>query len=121
MSFTFLKWSFFGIFLAFCLVLGYVWNLVIIFSATQLKIPVSGTLEKLTYIPWGISFFCLGIALYFVFQMLVVSVTGSDIVLFFDGERSARRVAIALGYPVRKRDDNMKLLRRIEEMAKENG
>jgi len=86
-----------------------------------MKVPISGTLEKLTYIPWGISFFCLGVVLYFVIQMLVVSVTGSDIVLFFDSERAARRVAIALGYPVEKRDDNMKLLRRIREMAQENG
>jgi len=97
--------------------LGLVWNLVVLSCMAELKVPVSRKVEIFFYIPWGISLVSVGIMLYFVLQMLTVSVTGRGVVLLFDRERAARRVARALGYSVKDRQANAVLLCRIKEMS----
>lgn len=114
-----LEWIFIICFLGFLTLIGAIWNLVVIYSIAQMKIPVSDFLRKWSYMPWAISFICLGIVSYFVLQMFVVSVTSHDTVLFFDRERAARRVAKALGYPVAPRYENSVLISRMKEMAEE--
>jgi len=115
-----LEWIFFWVLFGLLVLLGAIWNLVVIYSIIYMKIPVSDFLRKWSYVPWALSIFSCAIVLYFVLQMLVVSVTGHDIVLFLDRERAARQVARTLGYQVREERGNNDLRRRIKEMAGEN-
>lgn len=121
MNISIVRWGPIAITFAWCLALGLVWNLVVMYYMASAKIPISAKILKMSHYPWGISLFCLGVIVFFLLQAMVASVVGGD-VLIFDGEQAARRIAITFGYPVRPsltEPSIMERLRRLGMIEKE--
>lgn len=91
-----LRWAARGILIVWCLANGWVWNLIVMYAMADLKIPIRFRVKAMSVCPWGMSAFCLGITLYFFFQMMAASVTGGDILILND-EKAVRKVARAFG------------------------
>lgn len=85
--------------IAFVLIVGVYWNLIIAAYLGQEKIEMSRRVRALLCVPWGISLFSVGIVVYFLSQMLTACIMGGDVLLL--REREAERViALAFGYLV---------------------
>lgn len=99
------------------LLIGLLWNLVILAVMWWLGIPTSVLLQKLVWVPWGITGLSISLIIFWAVQAVVAAVSGSTLEVF-DREKAARRVARTFGYTVvaaRPRSSHEQLL---TEMAK---